>query len=532
VGQPRSGGRLLVAILCLAAGLRGYAVWFGLPHAQARPDETVAFGIAAAIAAGDPNPHFFHWPTLHLYVLAGLFWCLRAVRTLTGAAGDPTFTEYALVGRVFVACAGTATVYVTYRLARRLADTPAALMAALFLAVAVLHVRDSHFALADILMTLLATLSLGLVLRFVDDALASDPAAPWRLGSVAAAGLAAGLATSAKYNGGAVAAAMLAAQAVAIVRTGRSPWQVESWVPLCVYLVFLGVGFIAGTPYALLDPVAFARGFMFNFSHLTTGHGVEVGPAWMRHLTFSLPAGLGPLVCLAAIWGGVLLGRRRADAAVILGAVAACLFLAIGRGRTAFARYILLLLPIACALAGVGVAAIGRGVGAWLRRPHGPTLAAVSLLVAAPSLANSVWLDVLLGRTDTRVLAARWLAGRLPARATLYESGSPYVRLDLRRLRIHRWELDSASGRFQGTEAVPDWLILHRSPVSLYTVVPPSVAVLAQRQYRLIRRFDATVPGSRPGAYDHQDAFFLPLAGFRGILRPGPTIEIYQRRAR
>jgi hypothetical protein len=106
------------------------------------------------------------------------------------------------------------------------------------------------------------------------------------------------------------------------------------------------------------------------------------------------------------------------------------------------------------------------------------------------------------------------------------------VRLDLRRLRIHRWELDSASGRFRGTEAVPDWLILHRSPVSLYTVVPPSVAVLAQSQYRLIRRFDATVPGSPPGAYDHQDAFFLPLAGFRGILRPGPTIEIYQRRAR
>ena len=34
-------------------------------------------------------------------------------------------------------------------------------------------------------------------------------------------------------------------------------------------------------------------------------------------------------------------------------------------------------------------------------------------LVAGPSLVNGVWFDVLLARTDTRVLAARWLAERL-----------------------------------------------------------------------------------------------------------------------
>jgi len=29
--------------------------------------------------------------------------------------------------------------------------------------------------------------------------------------------------------------------------------------------------------------------------------------------------------------------------------------------------------------------------------------------------------------------------------------------------------------------------------------------------------------------YDRQDAFFLPIAGFDPIVRPGPTFRIYQR---
>jgi hypothetical protein len=72
-------------------------------------------------------------------------------------------------------------------------------------------------------------------------------------------------------------------------------------------------------------------------------------------------------------------------------------------------------------------------------------------------------------------------------------------------------------------------LIVHRSPLSLYTQVPDAVQELARTRYRLVQRFDGTVPGSTAGQYDLQDAFFLPLSGFGGVLRPGPTIEIYQR---
>jgi hypothetical protein len=30
--------------------------------------------------------------------------------------------------------------------------------------------------------------------------------------------------------------------------------------------------------------------------------------------------------------------------------------------------------------------------------------------------------------------------------------------------------------------------------------------------------------------FDRQDAFFLPIAGFSGVERPGPNVSIYLRR--
>ena len=64
----------ILGALLTGAALRVYPVWFALPYGQARPDETTALGHAVAILAGDPNPHFFHWPSL----------------TLTGCWRDPT----------------------------------------------------------------------------------------------------------------------------------------------------------------------------------------------------------------------------------------------------------------------------------------------------------------------------------------------------------------------------------------------------------------------------------------------------------
>src|SRR5688500_15405136 len=101
--------RSLGLILLLAAGLQLFPVWFGLPYPYARPDEAVSISRAMGILAGDPNPHFFHWPSLTFYLFAAVFAALSALRRLFLL--DPSLTRDTAVitARVVVAVAGALT---------------------------------------------------------------------------------------------------------------------------------------------------------------------------------------------------------------------------------------------------------------------------------------------------------------------------------------------------------------------------------------------------------------------------------------
>ena len=530
--RDRHARAWLGAAILVGAVLRIWGLWFGLPHPQARPDEVEAVSYALKIVHGDLNPHFFHWPSLHLYVLAFLFRAAVAVRAIIEpASATPPFDHLVLLGRAYVAAAGVLTIPVLYLLARRAAGKQTAVGAALLLAVAPLHVRDSHFAMTDVTMTCLVTLSLWLIVEAhvrLGESLSARQAAGWRRGLhvTAAAGVAGGLAVGTKYSAAAVLAVAAASQFMLAASTPlrRRP---STWAPLLVFLAASAAGFLMATPYALLDFTTFRADLMFNFSHLAAGHGPDLGRGWVRHLTFSLPYGLGVAAFLAA-GGGTLVALWRSSTPLVLVLVfVAAFYVGIGSGQTVFARYALPMIPAGALLAALGVEAVsllrGRVVLVF------PLLLA---LVAAPSLANSVWLDVLLSRTDTRVLAARWLSARLPPDSTMFESGREYVSLAVTSPRLHRWYYDPSTRHFAGAtpDMLPGWLVLHRSPLAEYTPVPAPIDDLARERYEVIQEFPATRGEGNPGSYDQQDAFFLPMTGFRNVLRPGPTVVIYARR--
>ena len=304
----------LVAILGLGAMLRLYPVWFGLPYLNARPDETVALGHAVAVMRGDLNPHFFHWPSLTFYLFAAVFTAISDVYGAVVPSGVLSDAGYFIVARIVVALAGTATIAVLFHLGRRMADAWTGLAAATFLAVAILHVRESHFAMTDVLMTLFVTGSLALLVRALDDTDGSPAASRW----FAAAGLAGGLAASTKYSAAAVIAAMAAVQLAWFVRSPRRVADLSAWAPSVIFIAAFVCGFLVATPYAILDSPAFATDLRFDFTHLSAGHAVDVGRGWLYHLRYSLPYGVGPLTCLAAVAGVIptvrlygLKGRRR-----------------------------------------------------------------------------------------------------------------------------------------------------------------------------------------------------------------------------
>ncbi|HMC77789.1 MAG TPA: glycosyltransferase family 39 protein [Vicinamibacterales bacterium] len=499
----------LAAIVLLGAALRLFPIWFGLPYPHARPDEVTTIGHAVAILAGDPNPHFFHWPSLTFYLMAAVFWLAGKVH------GPLSPAAYLLIARAIVALAGTATIVVLARLAARIAGGAAGLAAALFLAVAPLHVRDSHFALTDVLMTLLVTGSLALLLRALERRSIYD---------VAAAGLLGGLAVSTKYSAAAIAAAMAAVQAI---------WFHESQDrrSLVVFGVACAAGFLTATPYALLDMPTFAADLAYDRAHLAGGHAVAVGRGWIYHPAVTLPHGLGLGIFAAALAGLVPVVRHHRRPALVAGAFAAAFAALVGSGQAVFFRYVMPLLPLACFSAAVAVTRGGAWMAARTGAPRLPAVAAVAILVALPSVVNSLRLDLLLARTDTRVLAARWLAPQLRPESTLFDSGGDYTRLDFGALPFHDWRYDEATRSFGDPQgATPEWILVHDAPLREYTAPPPSLAALLAQRYELVHEVRGTGGGSAAGIYDRQDAFFLPIAGFRDVERPGPDVRIYRRR--
>lgn len=91
-----------------------------------------------------------------------------------------------------------------------------------------------------------------------------------------------------------------------------------------------------------------------------------------------------------------------------------------------FARYLLAIIPFACILAGLGLAALVGLLPA--RVPHGMVTAAVAMLALLWQADGVARYDLLLTREDTRTTAARWMEANLrPGEQVLVEwYGPPY----------------------------------------------------------------------------------------------------------
>jgi hypothetical protein len=344
-------------------------------------------------------------------------------------------------------------------------------------------------------MTFLATSSVAMAMRGRATANRS---------TFAAAGALAGLATSTKYN---------AAPLLAIAATAPSP-AAAAW-----FAAAFAAAFFAGTPFALLDWRAFAADVAYERTHLSAGHAVPLGRGWVYHLHTTLPHGLGPIMALAAAVGFILLATKYRKSAAVVVLFTAVFYLAMGSGSTVFFRYVLPLVPVACVCAGVAVSSAGSRVAAVL-----------AILVAAPSFYQSVTLDRLLAREDSRVIAGAWLAGRLRPDSTVHDGGGDYGRLALDALPFHAWRYDPAARSFGAGGATPDWIVLDETPLTAYTATPDSLRDLVRDRYELAMRVPGVPAEMGEAIYDRQDAFFLPIAGFSGIERPGPTVLIYRLR--
>jgi 4-amino-4-deoxy-L-arabinose transferase-like glycosyltransferase len=405
---------LLALVTALAAVVRLYGIGFGLPFLY-HPDEGEIVNRALAMLTGGPNPHWFVYPSLCLYVHAVAYALLYVGMLLSGLVAsrarfvestlaDPT-TVY-LVGRTVSVLFGTASVMavgIAGRGVRGLGEAVrdrVGLCAAGLLALAPLHVEHSRYATTDVPLAFFATLLLAVAAR-------SRPTVTW----YAALGAIVGLAASTKYPGAFLALFVFLLHEFTRVHTNRSEqpfvWiRVDSWKPLLVAGLAAVGGFLLGTPFALVSPGTLVEHVRLEGSHMREGHlGFEAsGNGWLAQLGNLYDSGGAILVALFVV--GAIAAIRRRDPLVRAAAVTAVgLFAIAGSSRALFGRYLLPLLPFVCLVAAYGIVWTGECVAR-----HSRAVVAVLLAATLALPAFIVFHDLrLLGASDTRTLAWEWL---------------------------------------------------------------------------------------------------------------------------
>ena len=350
----------LATIFAVAAALRLVGVRYGLPYPLLNPDEASIVPRAWEIVhGGGLDPGWYDYPSLLIELLA----------PFQAAADEPSY----LAARLVAVALGVAGVAAAAWLGMVAYGRAGALTAAAATAVATTHVAYSRMAVTDVAMTLGITLALVLALS----------------GRLEWAGVAVGLAASAKYPG--------ALAAVSVVVAG---WR--SWRRLAGSAGLALAAFVLTSPFVVLH-AGDAWEDVSRVQRLARAGwlGFEDDPATPLAFADRLWESLGPVLVVAAA-GLVVAARERTKADLVLGSFALVWAVQLLPVEAHFDRYVLPLVPVAGALAG--------------RLPLFVPATAVALV--AP-LAWSISDTADLTRTDTRVAAAAWIERHVPEEATI-----------------------------------------------------------------------------------------------------------------
>ncbi len=512
-----SAGWLLAAILILAAVARFWALTFGLPHPAARPDEEAIASMSNVYYWGEFKPTVFTYPPLFIMVVAAARWMvsqkipamlsrmnLHLSPFEISTAGERT------IARVLSAAAGTMSVWLLFRIGARLFGRATALVAAVFLALAFLHVRDSHFGVTDIPMTCMMLVGFLAIVKLSESGSLPD---------LMAAGVLTGLAAATKYN----AVLLVVPGAFAILNDPQQRPLSRRLLRGVLYGLLVVAAFLVICPHAVITYDVFLKDIRDVAQHLAIGHGPDLGRGWIYHITTTLRYGLGLPLLLAGVGGLAVMIRNEGRRGVLVALFPCAYYLLSGSGRTVFTRHALPLVPFLCLTAGYLVVRLAEALTRAPERARWrvPATLVLTLAVLWPSARSVITFDRLLAREDSRLVARRWIESRFPRGTTIAQLGPSNAHVYIDYETDYRLvEIDAGS--------TPTLVVIASSPMTFTGV--DAVAPILARDYDL--QFVRQVVGEddRLNIYDQQDEFFVPLAGFHDVERPGPNLRIYVRR--
>ena len=546
LSEPRIAA--LLGILSVALALRLWGIGFGLPY-QYHYDEHFYINTALKLGAGVlHNPPYAATGLSNIlfgeyagyYITSKLLGGFASAQQFeTAFRSDPTL--FYLLGRLTTAVLGTATILALYLLGKIVATPTTGLIAAGFLAVSFLHVRDSHYAVPDIIMPFFAVLAVTLAAAGIHHN---------RLRYIYLASLAGGLAVAMKWTG--LPVAMPVWWAGACIGTSRREIGKLLNRTAFPFMFFFALGFALGSPQILINPSPYLREALGQYGAGQTGGfeiwQVDIVPGWLFYLK-TLSYGLGIVLLALAILGflGRLVSavRTRDRVSILLLSFPLLYFLLMGSTRHYFARYALPLAPFMALFAAEAVAA----AAGWMRAKQGARLGwglkALPVVVAiVQPLACSIRHDILLTRQDTRTLAKQWIDANIGEGAKIAVDwpvhGPPLStpeRAAPNSERVYDVTIVGGTGladhpiewyREQGF----DYLIASSFIYQIPLVFPEQDRVRRAfyeslgRELTEVQVFSPTADGSEPDFVF--DEIYGPAVSLWQRERPGPTIKIYR----
>ncbi len=400
----------IVLLICAGAlALRVAGLRYGLP-AVYNPDEVAIMSRALAFAKGDLNPHNFLYPSFYFYVLFVWEGLTAAIAILTRQLHsfdafqrefflDPTRVYVA--GRLLTALCGTATVAATFALGRRVAGPAAGVMAAVVVAIAPLHVRDSHYVKHDVPVTLLIVLAYLAYARLKD---ASGDGPGYR--GLILAGAVTGAAFSTHYYTIFLAIPLAWSAAQGARTTADAVRRIALAGIVAAVVFFLLSPFLLAEPSTALRDIRANRQIVVDRAVETLGYARTAA----RYGAILWRDTVGPGLALLSLVGFAISAVSRWRTTVWLLAFPLPFLLFIF-GTYPASRYLIPIVPFVAVFAGICVAALASRNRA----------AAVVVAIAASALPlrDSIRSDRFIRQADTRTLAARFIESHVPAGTTV-----------------------------------------------------------------------------------------------------------------
>lgn len=413
---------LFVALIILFGFvLRLIGIRHGLPGIY-HPDEPIVVSRAVSLVLnGDFNPHFYHWPSLLMYILALQYEIIYLFGLIAGSFnnGEDYFKYYSTHrgefhywGRLLIALMSTGIGYFFYLTVKNWLDYKSALFVLFLSSVTPLLIKHGQYITPDIPSLFFASVSICYLSKyhFKEN----------KVSFIYWSAVMAGLATATKYN-----YALMIIPLLIIYFAHVSPHDRFKIKPLIYIFSSFLVSFFVFNPFIILDFSSFAFQFKEISIHLAEGHiGMESRGHPSIELIKHLITGTGFVVFAGGIIGFIISIKNNKLWTIALISFPLLILLLHGRWSVTADRYAIPLIIFALLFSSVFIRHFLSGSPYF--RAFGTVV--IALLLIQPALSSSSIIRDF-EKTDTREIARKWINHNIPKGTKLaLEKDGPYLK--------------------------------------------------------------------------------------------------------